>query len=304
MSFLTIFTAPKSFKNPHIAIIQRNALRSWIKLGSDVDVLLIGNEDGLADVAADLRIRHIAEVTRNTYGTPLIGSLFDVARRESDSPILLFANTDILFQSDLIQASRLVAKQLSHFLIVGQRYDLMIEQMLEFSPDWEIRLRKLCSEKGRLHPRGGSDYFIYPRDCFTRIPSLAVGRAGWDNWMIYEARRCGWATIDATKDIQVIHQDHDYSHLPNGQPHYKLPESNDNIRAAGGKRVIFTLMDTNFRLVEGKIIHVILTWEKLKRELEIFPLVYLHSHWLAQIFFALFHPIMMYREFRQYSRTK
>ena len=28
--------------------------------------------------------------------------------------------------------------------------------------------------------------------------------------------------IDASATIPVIHQDHDYSHLPNGQPHYRL----------------------------------------------------------------------------------
>ena len=35
MSFLTIFTAPKPFTDPHINLIQRNALRSWLALGPD-----------------------------------------------------------------------------------------------------------------------------------------------------------------------------------------------------------------------------------------------------------------------------
>ncbi len=30
---LTLFTAPKPFTNPHIALIQRNAFRSWQALG-------------------------------------------------------------------------------------------------------------------------------------------------------------------------------------------------------------------------------------------------------------------------------
>ena len=71
--------------------------------------------------------------------------------------------------------------------------------------------------------------------------------------MIYEARRRGWACVDATGSIQIIHQDHDYSHLPQGQAHYRLPETFENVRLAGGRRTIFTLIDTDCRLVNGRI---------------------------------------------------
>ncbi len=46
MAFLTIFTAPKPFTDPHIKIIQRNAIQSWMHL-QDVTVMLIGDEPGL-----------------------------------------------------------------------------------------------------------------------------------------------------------------------------------------------------------------------------------------------------------------
>ena len=39
--FLTIFTAPKPFTNPHIDTIQRNAIRSWVELGEAVQVVLV-----------------------------------------------------------------------------------------------------------------------------------------------------------------------------------------------------------------------------------------------------------------------
>jgi hypothetical protein len=38
---VTFFTAPKPFTNPHINIIQRNAIQSWIRLGDKVQVLLL-----------------------------------------------------------------------------------------------------------------------------------------------------------------------------------------------------------------------------------------------------------------------
>ena len=51
-----------------------------------------------------------------------------------------------------------------------------------------LRLLYEVKTRGRLHPPGGSDYFIFPRNCFTKIPNFAIGRAGWDNWMFYHAR--------------------------------------------------------------------------------------------------------------------
>jgi len=53
MPLITLFSAPKPYTDPHIATIQRNAIKSWTLL-SDVEVLLIGDEKGVAEVADEL----------------------------------------------------------------------------------------------------------------------------------------------------------------------------------------------------------------------------------------------------------
>jgi hypothetical protein len=53
MSLITLFSAPKPFTNPHIAMIQRNAIKSWTLL-PDVEVILLGEEEGLAEAAHEL----------------------------------------------------------------------------------------------------------------------------------------------------------------------------------------------------------------------------------------------------------
>ena len=106
MTLLTVVSAPKPFTNPHIAMIQRNAIRSWLELGDEVDVLLLGDEEGLAENAAQLGVGYIPDVERNAYGTPLIRSLFRLARDHNDSPLLMFVNTDILLQPHIMQAVR------------------------------------------------------------------------------------------------------------------------------------------------------------------------------------------------------
>ena len=91
MTILTIFTTPKPFINPHIATIQRNAIRSWKSLGEDVKIFLVGEEEGVATVADDISVEYIPEVDRNTSGTPLISSIFQkvhqhLSKSRADSP--------------------------------------------------------------------------------------------------------------------------------------------------------------------------------------------------------------------------
>lgn len=298
MPLLTIFTAPKPFTNPHIAMIQRNALRSWLALGEEVEVLVIGEEEGLAETAAELGIRHLPQVERNTYGTPLIRSIFDLARQHGSGQLLAYVNADILLLPDFVAAAKQALSRFSRFLIVGQRWDVDVRQPMNFADDWAGRLRQMAREEGRLHPPGGSDYFIFPRTCFENVPPMAVGRAGWDNWMIYAARAAGLPVVDASQAVMILHQNHDYSHLPGGQPHYRLPETEENVRLGGGKLTIFKLADATHRLTSEGIIRLPLKGEKLRREVEIFPLVRLQSPVLAWLFFGVFHPYQAYGEAR------
>lgn len=288
MALLTVFSAPKPFSDPHIAVIQRNAIRSWMLL-PDAEVILVGDEPGLAQAALELGARHFPEVARNTEGTPLLSSIFEIARRNSSTPLLAYVNADILLAADFVASARKTAEQKRIFLIVGQRWDLDITAPLDFSQDWAGRAIRAAHEAGRLHRPAGSDYFIFPRACFTDLPDFAVGRSGWDNWMIYKSRKEGWPTIDGTADIMVIHQKHDYSHLPGGQRHHGLPESQENIRLGGGSHVKhFRLYEASHRLVQGKVSRQPLSLERLRNEFFIGPYVHIASDALRAPVLRLF----------------
>ena len=223
-------------------------------------------------LAQELGARHVAEVKRNSQGTPLVSSMFELARSHSDSPFLACVNADVMLTPDFIGVTCQVSEQVPEFLVVGQRWDLDVREELDFGTGWETRLQQDLSQRGRLHPPSGSDYFIFPRSCFQNMPRFAIGRAGWDNWMFYHARQAGWPVIDATQSLAVIHQDHDYSHLPNGQPHYRHPETTENIRLAGGRRSIFTLLDADYILVGGKLRRIPVRGKKLSAPAGDFPL--------------------------------
>jgi hypothetical protein len=101
-----------------------------------------------------------------------------------------------------------------------------------------------------------------------------------------------------TSSTLVVHQDHDYSHLPGGRPPYHLPETLNNIRLAGGRRTIFHISDADWYLKDGQLKRIPIKGRKLWREIEIYPLIRLHSQALAEASFALFHPIKAWKEWR------
>lgn len=253
MTSLTIFTAPKPFTDSHIATIQRNAIRSWQRLGDDIDVILIGNEKGMSEVAKDLAVAHVPEVEYNQMGTPLVSSIFALAEKTSDSPLLAYVNCDILLLSDFLEVALQIKAQRSKFLVVGQRWDLDIDQPLEFGENWGERLREEASMNGQMHVPSGSDYFIYPRGLLSKIPDFAIGRAGWDNWMIYNGVKQPWPLVDATPSIRVIHQNHDYAHLPGGKPHYRLEETFENAELGGGMANMYMILDANLEFRDGQL---------------------------------------------------
>jgi len=281
MPLITLFSAPKPFTNSHIATIQRNAIQSWTLL-PDVEVILLGEETGLAEAARELGVKHLPDVARNKSGTPLISSMFQLARdasQRSNSDLLCIINTDMILMPDFLEAARRSRLQRDKFVLLSQRWDLDITQPIEFTEGWQNRLSSMVHRQGSLHRPAGSDFFLFPKSCYMDIPNFTIGRAGWDNWMIYKARKEKWSVIDCTPSVMIVHQNHDYSHLPGGKPHYEHPDTNENIRLAGGEANIrYTVLDATHQLVSGKLVRPKTSYLRFMRGVELF---------LRKIFFFL-----------------
>ncbi len=286
---ITFFSAPKPFTNPHIAMIQRNAIKSWTLL-KDVEVILLGNETGLAEVAQEFGVKHFPNVKVNESGVPLISSMFEIVRDNSNSELLCIINADMILMDDFVEAAMECNSLLSQkqkrasalqkkFVLLSQRWDYDITSPIDFANGWELKLRKNVEEQNQLHRPAGSDFFLFPKKCYQDIPDFTIGRAGWDNWMIYKARKENWAVIDCTPSMMIVHQNHDYSHLPNGKPHYEHPETNVNIQLAGGQANIrYTILDSSHQLRDGKLARPKMTYARFMRGVELF---------LRKIFFFL-----------------
>ena len=270
MPLITLFSAPKPFNDPHIAMIQRNAIKSWTLL-PDVEVILLGEETGLADAARELGVKHLPNVARNESGTPLISSMFQLARENSNSDLLCIINADMILMSDFIEAVRRSRLQRDKFVLLSQRWDYDITTPLEFAEGWERQLEESVRKQDQLHRPAGSDFFLFPKSCYQDIPDFIIGRAGWDNWMIYKAHQQKWLVINCTPSVMIVHQNHDYSHLPDGKSHYDHPDTNENIRLAGGQaNVRYTILDSTHQLTNGKLTRPKMTSLRFTRKFELF----------------------------------
>jgi hypothetical protein len=215
---ITFFSTPKPFRG-HIGVIQRNAVRSWKLAHPDAEVILFGDEEGAAEVARDLGARHEPEVDRNSLGTPLLSSLFERADRLARHDRLCFLNADILLTEDFPAACARLAQTREKSLMVGRRTNVDITEPVDFSqPDWSRRVRSLANARGKLQPPQWIDFFVFPRGLLSgQVPPFAVGRPGYDNWLLWKVRAMGVPVVDATPVVLAIHQNHDYAHHPGGQ---------------------------------------------------------------------------------------
>jgi len=230
----------------------------------------MGVGQGVAEAAREYKALHIPEVRTNGSGTPLISSMMELALQHGRGDLMGIINADMIVMNDLISAALLVKSRLREYVMLGRRWDLSVEAPLEFSGEWESQLRALVDEKGSLHRPTGSDIFVFPKGAYAEIPDFAVGRAGWGNWMIAAARQRGVPVIDCTPSVMLVHQNHDYGHLPGGVPHYALPETDENIRLAGGTAAIrYTVLDATLCLADGHLVRPPMSPARLLRALEL-----------------------------------
>ena len=284
MAMFTVFTIPKAFKG-HIKTIQFNAIGSWLRLEPPCQVLLFGNEEGTAEAASQLGVRHIPEIDCSAYGTPLISHAFRLAQKLSSNDLFCYVNADVVLVSDFVSAlARVEGKS---FLVVGRRWDVDLGHSIDFNdPSWEPKLLEYVQSNGVLHRPQGLDYFVFPRGLFEEMPPFVTGRVGWDNWMVLHARLSRVPVVDATRAITAIHQNHDYSHLPEGEVTMRSGiEAQHNLKLLGRKHRSFNVKDATHILTPNGIKPAI-SLAGLLRRLGKVPELYTHPVLVVRIMLA------------------
>jgi hypothetical protein len=291
---ITLFSTPKPMEGEFV-LLQENAIGSWRALGADVEILLLGDEPGAAECARRFGVRHLPEVARTEFGTPRVDDIFRRAEQAAAESILCYINADIILGADFLAAVRAVAGLRKRFLMVGQRWNLDVEEKIDFTdPGWEGRIRGQVQARGRLAELSAIDYFLFRRELWGNIPPFSVGRTMWDNWLIYQARIRGAAVIDATAALWVVHQNHGYGHHPQGwKGVWEGPEAKRNMELAGGLTHYFTIEDAT-HLLTGQGLRPASDRAHWRRRWQTLPALWAPAacaqrawRWISRVVFAL-----------------
>jgi len=248
---LTIFSIPKAFKG-HIGVIQRNAIGSWAQLQPRPEIILLGSEEGTAEAARELGLRHVPAVASSDHGTPLLSDLFRRAEAAASWGRMCYVNADIILLSDFLRAVELVEKQLPKSLVVSKRINLDIPELLEFKPGWEEEMKRRARAGGKDEHYSGIDVFVFPKGMYPQIPDFAIGRLWFDHWLIKAVRLQNLPVIDASLIAPLLHQNHDYGHVAGGTEQvWRGQEAERNLRLYGGVENAYTLLDVTHELTRA-----------------------------------------------------
>lgn len=207
---ITIFACLRHSKG-QFAIIQRNAIISWTLLSPKPEIILLGDDEGTAEICHELGLIHVPEVARSKFGGSLVNDLFEKAQRLAKYDLICYVNSDVIVTQSLIQAIDIVRKQWKRFVLFCGVWNLAIEHEIDFRClDWEDQLRNLVHKNEKTPVVSQSaDLFLFPKWFYRNIPPFAVGGSGWDSWLIFKTRAEKIPLIDASKFMFIVHADHD-----------------------------------------------------------------------------------------------
>ena len=255
---LTIFSIPKAFAGA-TRIVQDNAIGSWTRLGAGCEIVLLGDDPGVAEAASRHKVRHEPAIVRNEFGTPIIAGVFARMDGLARHPILALVNADIILLSDFLPALDAIVRSRAKFMAVASRFNCGIDQSLSFERGWDTALRERTRTENRMYPAAGSDIFVYTRGLLGAVPPFAIGRGYWDNWLMLRARQRGASLIDATEAVIAVHQDHGYGHVVNTPAASEAKvlasaEGKRNLELAGGRGRLYTVYDATAVLTANHLL--------------------------------------------------
>lgn len=237
---ISLFSTCKPFgDDPHVDVVQRNAIMSWTLLKPAVRPMLIGDDPGVREICHEFGIYFEPHVEREG-NTPLVKSLWSQAQALHMGDIFAYVNSDIILMPDFYIAVEAVAAQHEQFMVVGRRWNTTLSEPLDFDGEWVHALYEHMNN-GSLYAECALDYFVWRGDWWGDIPDYAVGRYVWDNWLLWKPLSIDITVVDCTDSITAVHQSH--AQLP---WNHEQANRNRNVHQGGMcglKDVLYTLSD-------------------------------------------------------------
>ena len=249
---VTMFSTAKPFRG-RAAVQQRNALESWKRLHATAEIILFGDEEGAAEVCAELGLRHEAKVERDERGLKYVDWMFRRAQRIAKHDYVCYANCDMVLLPDFRRGLEIAIGWATRFLLVGRRWDTEVSEAIDFGEErWAERLRRRAVTCGKKQIADYVDYFVFPRGFYGEVPRLVVGRSYWDHWLVWRARAGGLPVVDGSRFIVAVHQNHDYGYHAKGKAGTNEDEmALRNVQRAGGPEHLRSVRDATHAITAG-----------------------------------------------------
>lgn len=244
---ITFLSSPKPFTGA-ARDNQMSAVRSWLSVHPEAEVILYGDSAGCAEVCAGLGVKHVPGIECAPSGVPYFGAIAAHAAEHARHDLQVYLNCDILL-SGILPAMRLI--EFPQFLLIGQRIDLGEGASVDPAHSgWRERLARLANEgKAALHGPSAIDYFGFRRGVWKGLPQVVIGRAGYDNALLAHCFRNRIPVVDATFAVAALHQYHDYAHVPGGHSAVWMGQDAQlNYRSAGGTHSRTMVSDADYVL--------------------------------------------------------
>ncbi|MHC4230853.1 MAG: hypothetical protein ACYSW0_25735 [Planctomycetota bacterium] len=241
---ITFYSVPRPFDG-EFDELQRMAAQSWASAVDGAQIVLMGDESGVAEVCKEYGWQHARTLPLNRHGTPMLSGAFYLAEIMAQHSLLCEISADIVPGGDFAQALDDIA-EIERPFVVGQRWDI--------EPG-------APPESAVLHPPSAADYFIYRRGTLGEIPPFAYGRMVYDNWLIWAAiERWDLTVIDATASITAIHTNHGYPEYGSRENMQASDERQENIRLAheSGCHRWYEVTDAPFALEGGRVLEKVI----------------------------------------------
>jgi hypothetical protein len=174
------------------------------------EIILFGRDEGVAELAEAIDARHVPDVAVNEKGTPLLSDLLRRGQELASHPAVCFVNADIILSPEISRVAGMVGHEPPR-LVVGRRHDIELTDLVDPHDAGELAALVRSHEGGTLMPPVWIDYFVFRRGLFAELPDFAIGRPGYDNWMLWRAAAAGATLTDATGYVTALHQQHDYA---------------------------------------------------------------------------------------------
>lgn len=248
MQPLTFLASPKTWDGV-AARHQELAVRNWLSLHPDNEVILYGDAPGTREACQRLGVIHVPKIAATPKGIPYFGAIAEHAVQYARHDVQVYLNCDILLRQNLLDSVGRIT--FPRFLMIGQRIDLPEGEPLRLEQvEDNVWLREL-TENGKLflHPPAGSDYFVFRRGMWTGLPIITIGRGAYDNALIAWCLLQGIPVVDATLEATVLHQFHAYGHVGGGQQEvFQGQDAKNNLALCKQFGFIPTLEDATWML--------------------------------------------------------